>query len=229
MTQILSARCKASSGTEQLFETLHPGVTLLHHEVPDFDVDELVQLLGTRIVQSGGKNYSIAMHKEDPTDFSNRTNFFDWHCDGLYLPNPPKFALLHCLNPGNGEARTEFANTNQVLAKLEPRSLLTLKKLRSHYVGHGGTYSHPILTSDGMLLASRGYASPLPDLPFEDHPSIRDISEALTELYHHLDESAVPYEWSTGGTLVFNQYQYMHRRNSSTIDRDRKLIRMWFR
>jgi alpha-ketoglutarate-dependent taurine dioxygenase len=99
------------SGAEELFETIRSGVTLLHQDVPDFDVEELVRLLGPRIVQTSGQNYAIARHKEDPTDHSNRTTFFDWHCDGLYLPKPPRFALLHCLNPGNGQAKTELANT----------------------------------------------------------------------------------------------------------------------
>ncbi len=222
------ARPEPLSGTEELFDTIHSGVTLFYQDVPDFDVEELVRLLGPRIVQTSGKNYSIATHKEDPNDHSNRTTFFDWHCDGLYLATPPRFALLHCLDPGNGQAKTELANTNQVLTKLSPSNLRTLSKLRSHYIGHGGSFDHPILTSDGMLLASRGYVSPLPDLPFEDQPSIRDLNEALSELYHHLDDSAVPYEWNMGGTLIFDQYQYMHRRNSGIIDRDRKLIRMWF-
>jgi alpha-ketoglutarate-dependent taurine dioxygenase len=228
MKQTVRARSEPPSGTEELFEIIHSGALLFYRDVPDFDVEEFVLLLGPRIVQTSGKNYAIAMHKEDPTDYSNRTTFFDWHCDGLYLPKPPRFALLHCLHPGNGQAKTELANTNEVLTRLSPGSFRTLSKLRSHYIGHGGSFDHPILTSDGMLLASRGYVSPLLDLPFEDHPSIRDINEALSELYDHLDDSAVPYEWNMGGTLVFDQYQYMHRRKSETIDRDRKLIRMWF-
>jgi alpha-ketoglutarate-dependent taurine dioxygenase len=228
MKQTLCARSEPLSGTEELFDTIHSGVMLFYQDVPDFDVEELVRLLGSRIVQTSGQNYAIAKHKEDPTDCSDRTEYFDWHSDGLYLPKPPRFALLHCLNPGNGQAKTELANTNQVLTKLSSRSLRTLSKLRSHYVGHGASFDHPILTNNGMLLASRGYVSPLLDLPFEDQPSIRDISETLSELYYHLDDSAVPYEWNTGGTLIFDQYQYMHRRNSAGIDRDRKLIRMWF-
>jgi alpha-ketoglutarate-dependent taurine dioxygenase len=228
MKQILRARYEPMSGTEQLFETIHSEAMPFYQNIHDFDVEEFVRLLGPRLVQTSGKNYAIAAHKEDPTDYSNRTNFFDWHCDGLYLQKPPRFALLHCLNPGNGQARTELAETSQVLSKLRPSSLRTLGKLRSHYIGHGGSFDHPILTSGGMLLASRGYVSPLPDLPFEDHPSIREINETLSELYDHLDDNAVPYQWNIGGTLIFDQYQYMHRRNSAIIDRDRKLIRLWF-
>jgi alpha-ketoglutarate-dependent taurine dioxygenase len=228
MQQTLRARSEPLNATKELFDTIHSGVPLTYQDVPDFDVEELIRLLGPRIVQTGGENYAIARHKEDPTDHSNRTTFFDWHCDGLYLPRPPRFALLHCLNPGSGKARTELANTNHVLSKLSRSGLRTLRKLRSHYIGHGGVYDHPILSNSGMLLASRGYVSPLVDLPFADHPSIRDINEAISELYHHLDDSAVPYEWNKGGTLIFDQYQYMHRRKSDVIDRDRKLIRMWF-
>jgi alpha-ketoglutarate-dependent taurine dioxygenase len=228
MKQTLCARSEPLAGTEELFNKIESGVMLLYQDVPDFDVDELVRLLGPRIVQTSGENYAIARHKEDATDHSNRTTFFDWHTDGLYLPKPPRFALLHCLHPGSRQAKTELADIDQVLAKLRPSSLCTLSKLRSHYIGHGGIFDHPILTSRGMALASRGYVSPLPDLPFEDQPSIRDVNETLSELYHHLDASAVPYEWNMGGTLIFDQYRYMHRRNSAIIDRDRRLIRMWF-
>ena len=126
MKQTLCARSEPLSGTEELFDTIQSGVMLFYQDVPDFDVEELVRLLGPRIVQTSGENYAIAMHKEDPTDHSNRTTFFDWHSDGLYLAKPPRFALLHCLNPGNGQANTELANTNQVLTKLSPSSLRTL-------------------------------------------------------------------------------------------------------
>jgi alpha-ketoglutarate-dependent taurine dioxygenase len=228
MNQTLRARPAPLSGTEELFDKIRSGVPLLYQNLLDFDVDELVRLLGPRIVQTSGQNYAIARHKEDPTDHSNRTTFFDWHCDGLYLTDPPKFAMLHCIDPGCGKARTEFAKTSDVLSQLDPTSLRTLGKLRSHYIGHGGIYNHPILSGGGMLLASRGYVSPLADLPFEDHPSIRDISNAISDLYDRLEENVFSHEWRKGDTLIFDQYQYMHRRQSEVIDRERKLIRMWF-
>src|SRR4030088_2809580 len=114
---------------------------------------------------------------------------------------------------------------NQLMSK---HRVLSLKpQLRLEWRGQDGHNeteqpNHSASLGDSITSSTRmrfSVHTPLPDLPFEDHPSIRDISEALTELCHHLDESAVPYEWSTRGTLVFNQYQYMHRRNSSTIDR----------
>lgn len=212
--------------TEQLFDAL--GVALLHRAIPDFDVEEFVRLLGPRIVQTSGKNYAFAMHKEDPTDCSDRTEYFDWHSDGLYHVTPPRFVLLHCLDPGGGHVNTELADVGVVLSAIAPESLSTLSKLHSHYIGHGGRFSHPILTlCGGMLLASRGHVT-APDLYLEDQPSIRDICDALADLYQHLDADAVPYRWKKGDTLIFDQRKFMHRRNSTVIDRDRKLIRMWF-
>ena len=201
---------------------------MLLRDVPDFDVDEFARLLGPRIVQTSGKNYAFAMHKEDPTDCSDRTEYFDWHSDGLYHVTPPRFVLLHCLHPGSKQSMTELANISQVLADLAPSSRSTLLKLRSYYVGHGGCFGHEVVQGGGMLLASRGYVTPFVDLPLAEHPAVREIATALAELYRHLDDNAVEFGWSAGDTLVFDQYRYMHRRNSTVIDRDRKLIRMWF-
>ena len=216
------------SATEELLKKIDSGAALFYWNILDFDVEELVQLLGPRIIQTSGKNYAIAMHREDPTDCSDRTEYFDWHSDGLYHPTPPKFVLLHCLNSGNGQIHTDLADVQNVLAKLSPDRLQTLSRLCSHYIGHGGNFDHRILLNNKILLASRGYVSPLTYLPLEEQPSIRDIGEALSELYLYLDCSAVSYKWRAGDTLIFNQYQYLHRRNSAVIDRDRKLIRMWF-
>ena len=215
------------SGTQELFDAIGSAGDMLLRDVPDFDVDEFARLLGPRIVQTSGKNYAFAMHKEDPTDCSDRTEYFDWHSDGLYHATPPRFVLLHCLDPGHGQVNTELADVKVVLAAMSPNSLRTLSKLHSHYVGHGGRFSHPILTGGGMLLASRGHVT-APDLYLDQTPSIREIVEALTGLYQRLDDDAVPYKWEKGGTLIFDQRKFMHRRNSAVIDRDRKLIRMWF-
>src|SRR6267378_2173432 len=128
--------------TEQLFDAL--GVALLHRAIPDFDVEEFVRLLGPRIVETSGKNYAFAMHKEDPTDCSDRTEYFDWHSDGLYHVTPPRFVLLHCLNPGSGTCQTDFVSVAEVLNWMQPEAIETLRKLRSWYIGHGGRFSHPI-------------------------------------------------------------------------------------
>lgn len=216
---------------KELFEAIESKTALYFLHVSNMDVDKLVAWaneLGPGIVQTGGKDYAIVQHKDDPSDHSNRTEYFDWHSDGLYHAKPPRFVLLHCLNPGSGEAQTDVASSMQVLKQMSSRTLRTLAKLRSHYIGHGGCYSHPIRHSAWkMLLASRGYVSPLEEIPLEDQPSIREISDAIRELYLLLDENAIPQEWKAGNTLIFDQYKYMHRRNSSGIDKERKLIRMW--
>jgi len=223
------------SGTKKLFNVIQSGTALHYQNITDLDVEELVHLLGSRIVRTGGRDYGhdyrIAMHREDPTDCSDRTEYFDWHSDGLYYSKPPKYVLLHCLDPGSQQINTDLAETIQVLSVIHHDHFQILKKLLSHYIGHGGNFDHPVLTgyqNSEMLLASRGHISALPDLSLEDHPSLREISTALTDLYRSLDENAVSYQWNKGATLIFNQYQYMHRRNSNSIDRERKLIRMWF-
>ncbi len=204
------------------------GLPLIYEHLPDFDIEEWVKHLGSRIVQTNGQNYAVAQHKDDPSDCSDRTEYFDWHSDGLYHPLPPRYVLLHCINPGAGQINTELASVEKVLDRLSIESLSTLACLRSHYIGHGGCFYHPILRAGEMLLASRGYVSPLNHVPLAAVPSIRDISDAMMELYDGLDFLAVPYKWQAGDTLIFDQYQYLHRRNSTSIDRDRKLIRMWF-
>ncbi|SRR6266852_1442688 len=211
----------------QLLSGVKAGVCLLQN-LPDFDADQVAFLLRRRLVATSGQPYAIAQHKADPSDCSDRTEYFDWHSDGLYVMRPPHYVLLHCLDPGAGLISTDLCSVTKVLNKLSEDSLYTLGKLRSHYIGHDGTFNHPILSLKGMLLASRGFVEPLPGLSLEEQPSIRDITAALSELYHQLDANAVPYHWMIGDTLIFDQYKYLHRRNSSIIDKDRKLIRMWF-
>jgi alpha-ketoglutarate-dependent taurine dioxygenase len=214
---------------EQLFDAINSGLAeTFFHDVPDFDPERLAEFLGPRVVKTSGKNFALAMHKEDPTDCSDRTEYFDWHSDGLYHGTPPRFVLLHCLDPGTGRCMTDLANVRDILGRLSPGAQGVLRRLRSYYIGHGGHFGHPILDSAGMLLASRGFVSPLETVPLEDVPSIRETSDAFAELYRLLDESAVSIEWFKGATLVFDQRLRMHRRQSAAIDRGRKLIRMWF-
>ncbi len=213
--------------SQEFFDAM-AGSLHLYRNIPDFNPDQWVEWLGPRIVQTSGQNYAIAMHKDDPTDCSDRTEYFDWHSDGLYHPKPPRFVLLHCLNPGAGLVNTELAAVSLVLDQISEDSLNTLYKSRSNYIGHGGCFNHPIIKDGGILLASRGYISPPPDLYLEGQPTIRDTADAMSELYCLLDDNAIAYEWSAGDTLVFDQYRYLHRRNSQIIDKDRKLVRMWF-
>lgn len=211
----------------QLLSGVKAGVCLLQN-LPDFDADQIAFLLRRRIVATSGQLYAIAQHKDDPSDCSDRTEYFDWHSDGLYVMRPPHYVILHCLDPGAGLISTDLCSVQETLKSLNEHSLYTLGKLRSHYIGHGGSFHHPILSIKGMLLASRGFVDPLPGLSLEEQPSIRDITAALTELYHLMDKNAFPHQWKAGDTLIFDQYQYMHRRNSNSIDKQRKLIRMWF-
>lgn len=213
--------------TRQLFNLIQTNSNL--YLLPcKLDPDELARLLGDRIVQTSGKNYAIAMHRDDPTDCSDRTEYFDWHSDGFYHARPPRFVLLHCLHPGNGHCNTEFANVETLLDSISEDSLYTLRSLRSHYIGHGGCFVHPISIGREMLLASRGYVSPLPDLPLENTPSIRDITSAFSDLYQRLGQIAYSSKWQKGDTFVFDQYKTLHRRTSRGVDKDRKLIRMWW-
>ena len=201
---------------------------LVYQNVSDFDAGRVAAWLGPRLVQTSGHDYAVAQHKDDPSDCSDRTEYFDWHSDGLYYPQPPKYVLLHCLDAGHGLIKTELVNIHEIILRLHPSNQYVLGKLQSRYIGHGGSFVHPIISLKGMLLASRGVIETLPGLSLHEQPSIREITEVMANLYELFDTLAVPYNWSSGDTLIFNQYQYLHRRNSNTIDKDRKLIRMWF-
>ena len=196
--------------------------------VPDLDVDEVVRLLGTRIVQTKGKAYAIAEHRDDLTDCSDRTEFFDWHSDGLYHSQPPRRVLLYCLDPGHGGVKTEVADTDCVLSALPEEDYHVLTKLRCNYVSHEGVHSHPMVADGALMLASRGYPTPSPSLPLEATPSIREITKALSSLYQTLDHYAIRQEWHQGDVLIFDQHRYLHRRTGGPVDHRRKLIRMWF-
>src|SRR6266850_6625905 len=89
-----------------------------YQNIPDFDADQVAALLGPRLMASRGQPYAIAQHRDDPSDCSERTEYFDWHSDGLYVMRPPHYVILHCLDPGAGLISTDLANVKEVLSKI---------------------------------------------------------------------------------------------------------------
>jgi alpha-ketoglutarate-dependent taurine dioxygenase len=217
--------------TKEFIDNLADGIFdsgLAFQSISDFDADKFVSLVGNGIVKTKDKDYEIIMEGDDPTDFSNRTQYFHWHSDGLYREIPPRFVLFHCLHPGNGKAMTELASVRCVFSAMSPANVAILKKLNTWYIGHMGMFYHKMISRDGVLLASRGYQAPLAELELENVPEYYDIVAAMTDFYNQLEKHAVSFHWSKGNTLVFNQRLYLHRRNSAVTDYDRKLVRMWF-
>lgn len=196
---------------------------------PNFRLEDVINKLGRRIVNSGDAEYSIVSERNHPTDCSGQTGYFDWHSDGLYHKEPPRYVMLHCIDPGASQCPTELSETKTALSQMRHSHVMTLSKLRTHYVGRQKTYVHDIMSDNGMLLASRGHVSPMEGMGLKDQPTVREITSAMTGLYTMLDNFAGPVWWKKGRTLVFDQYQYLHRRNSKVIDPNRKLIRLWFR
>jgi alpha-ketoglutarate-dependent taurine dioxygenase len=221
---------------EQLFNTLTWLKSYEVHQVPDFNPDEFLQLLGNRIVPTltGCPYKTIQDESNDNAPESalleptKTTAFFDWHIDGLYYTSPPQHTLLYCKDPGHGDTTTDLASTQEVLDKLSPEVRKTLSSMQMNYIHNNNHKSiRPFLFGESFLLSTRGFLEPNVEPKYM--PSLRSIGEALVVLYETLDRTiTLSHQWQKGEVLVWDNHKYIHRRNGHKLDPNRKIIRMWF-
>lgn len=198
---------------------------------PDFDIDQVVTAMrdNNRLVMTAEGPYSIVQDDGVPTtDCSKHSLHFDWHTDGLVYPTPPKYVMLHCVNPGTEGITTELCDVNAALDKLPISIRQVLYLCRSNYVDRrGDAHPLPLLADNGLYLASRGFIDSI--VPVEYYPTIRGQATSLNSLIEALDNNICHTQnWKAGDTLIFNNHKYLHRRVSKGLDKQRKLYRLWF-
>jgi alpha-ketoglutarate-dependent taurine dioxygenase len=171
----------------------------------------------------------------ETADKSKRSDHFDYHTDGFYLPEPPALFLLNCENPGTEGIQTSFVNTKELLQKLDDQ-LPILRILRFVYIGKTlERYSRPLIEQhpvDRSLitnLVTRGFVEPEVTLGTINRlPDFREINNAMCELYKAIaDSTSYVHTWQAGDTVVCDNVTYIHARVADIPDPERKLYRIW--
>lgn len=179
-----------------------------------------------------GEPYSFIENGADPLDFSRRSGAFDWHTDGLYHQRPPKYVLQYCLHPGELNIKTALADSTVILAHMPGKHVATLARLCIKYVGHGAECLQPVINSEGGLFLGVGFKGSNDYTSIVAYPDryicTRDIANALSKLYETLDQNKILVTWEPNKLLRFNQYRYLHCRDSVCDNDTRKFVRIWY-
>lgn len=207
----------------------------------DLEVEALTGILNSNrhfgLVQSSEGCVSFVRQGSDRSDRSARTETFDFHTDGLYLANPPDYCSLFCLDEGRGDIPTVFIDSRAVLRRLTNSgvSLDFLSSVKQKYTDRRGrhhTYNilrqHPRF--DFPVLQ---YFAGQDKLTKNDHFG-SDNDDELTQLKARIDfyiasSEATRIIWSRKLFVVWDNYTYLHARQSVTSDPCRKLARYWLK
>lgn len=207
-------------------------------DIEPFDVALFLQQVGAsalQVVSTHEGPVSTVIEKWHPVDCSKQTTQFDLHTDGLYRYRVPDIVALYCENPGRGDSPTRFVDTRPACRELESRGVMsTLRRSQIAYIGRDGRHfpsdlvqRHPVSGEEVLNLGARGYICPMFDGGYA--PSIREITEAVSEMYASLDRAVVlSHRWAKGQMVVCDNYTYVHGRDAHSPDTERTLLRFWF-
>jgi alpha-ketoglutarate-dependent taurine dioxygenase len=206
-------------------------------DLESFDVSHFlgyVEASSLQVIPSHEGPVSTVIEEWHPVDCSKQTTHFDLHTDGLYRYRVPDLVALYCENPGRGDSPTRFADTRPACRELETGGAMSvLRRCQIAYIGRDGRHfpsslvqRHPVSGEEVLNLAARGYVCPKFD--GSSVPSIREINEAVSEMYAALDRAVVlSHGWTRGRIVLCDNYTYVHGRDAKAPDTDRVLLRIW--
>jgi alpha-ketoglutarate-dependent taurine dioxygenase len=206
-------------------------------KIDSFDVSVFLQQVDAsklQVVHTHEGPVSTVVEKWHPVDCSKQTTQFDLHTDGLYRYRAPDIVGLYCENPGRGDAPTRFVDTGHVCKELASCGVMsTLRRCQMTYIGRDGQHfpsklvqRHPVSGGEVLNLGARGYICPMFDGDYT--PSIREITDAVAQMYKALDNAVVlSHRWAKGEMVVCDNHTYVHGRDAYAPDTERTLLRFW--
>lgn len=190
---------------------------------------------GLHVVEGSEGAVSQVRETGAAADFSAHTGYFDFHTDGLYLGCVPDLVMLHCVSEGAGDSPTIFSDSRIALRQLREEARSVLERLTLGYVGKEGKVTerpliqpHPRTGESIIHLGARSFVRQSPEFGVEDAPSLREIADALQELFVALEAAVVrTHSWAAGDTILFDNHAFVHQRRAVRRDWKRSLLRMW--
>jgi len=143
---------------------------------------------------------------------------FPFHTEAAYLPRPPMFLLLYCVNPGSGGRTTVLLDSVDLFSRMsKPRRPGTwvVKAGRRPFLCDALWGSPPTdfgIRYDRECLFPRGRAA-------------RSEEQAIREFVSESTPTTIP--WTTRQLLIVSNHRMLHGRgDSNTNDHDRWLKRV---
>src|SRR6266478_5715965 len=203
---------------------------------PLYFVNKIAQL-GLDVVESNDGAVSIVQEQGDPLDFSRQSWQFPIHTDGLYHARIPDLVLLYCRDAGNGATPTAISDSRAVF-KRPGRQLRMdlLQSLELVYVGKDGKeFPSPLVQSHphaGYPILHLGHRAFIRAASTADRQKLRLSPRRGARIVEALREQMcaamyIRHYWKAGDALLIDNHTFVHGREAESIDRQRKLLRIW--
>ena len=207
--------------------TLEPG------DVTGSSMQDIVQQLGTPLTQDASG--ALVWHVRQPPEAEVRgcaprswtLDEFPFHTDGSFEDPQPAWVALYCVEPDRfGGGQTQLKNVREILARVSPVSLHTLRTTRYRFAvppefrRDVPERELPIVYGPDMMRYRREQIL--------DEGCTREQLEALAELVDAVETvEPVCFHLRSGDLLLLDNGRYLHAR-SRVLDPDRHLLRMRF-
>ena len=163
--------------------------------------------------------------KPEAENVAYTSSFLGLHQDLLYLKDPPRLQLLHCLENScdGGESLFSDAFRAAYLMKIGPpelRDALSSRKVTYHYKKHGHFYEnrHPVIDSRGHVRWSPPFQAPLRSLQKTDQgvEDYRTWAAAAVRFQQLLEQEEFLFEYKMqpGDCVIFDNLRVVHGRRA---------------
>ncbi|KAK8017322.1 TfdA family Taurine catabolism dioxygenase TauD [Apiospora rasikravindrae] len=214
-------------------ETLGAGVRMLHSHGIFFirnapHSEESVISMSSRIGNLKetlyGRTWDVRS-KPEAENVAYTSSFLGLHQDMLYLKDPPRLQLLHCLENSceGGESLFSDASRAAFLMKIGPpelREALGKQKVAYHYKKGGHFYenNHPVIDESEHVRWSPPFQAPLRNLNKNEEGSrhYRQWATAAVKFQQLLEqeEFLFQYKMKPGDCVVFDNLRVVHGRRA---------------
>ncbi|KAK8040941.1 hypothetical protein PG994_013948 [Apiospora phragmitis] len=214
-------------------EVLGAGVKMLHihgimfiRNAPDSEtaVIDMSSRIGNLKETLYGRTWDVRS-KPEAENVAYTSSFLGLHQDMLYLRDPPRLQLLHCLENSceGGESLFSDAKRAAFLMKIGPpelREALRKQFVTYHYKKHGHHYenAHRIIDDSGQVRWSPPFQAPLRNHKFyiggsrEWHQSATAAIKFQQLLEH--EDFLLQYKMKRGDCVIFDNLRVVHGRRA---------------
>ncbi|KAK8001589.1 hypothetical protein PG991_013811, partial [Apiospora marii] len=163
--------------------------------------------------------------KPEAENVAYTSSFLGLHQDMLYLKDPPRLQLLHCLENScdGGESLFSDASRAAHLMKIGPpelRDALSSRRVAYHYKKHGHHYenNHSVIDSSGHVRWSPPFQAPLRNLQkseqgVEDYRTWAAAAVRFQQLLEQ-EEFLFEYKMQPGDCVIFDNLRVVHGRRA---------------
>ena len=190
-------------------------------------IPELIRGLGPVIppVRGGAEHRDLIPYEAasaPPESMSSITGTGEqpMHTDSAYLPTPPRFIALHCLDAGEFSCPTHLWIADQALMLRDRPKLLAGPQWIFKGGGHSPFYSSIMEVRGGEMRAR--FDPFCMRLPSADPTAIGEAQSTLRRYTQHL-----LFEWGRGSLLVFDNWRCLHARGAGAGKSPSRRLRRW--